>query len=364
MKAIILAAGSDDKLGDVSQGKPKCLIELEGCSLLEIQINTLHACGIEEIVVITGYKAELITIPGIKYYKNPDFENSNVLHSLMCAREELNGECLILYGDILFEEQTVKRLLESNNHLALGAMINWPAELYSIEKDPKRLEIIYIDAENKIKRIGKNLADKYETQAHFVGMVKCSDLGIEFIKINYDRLKEYYNNLCKSDVFRNLWLTDLFSEMSKLGVSLQCVLFDRGWIEINNQEDYQRALHDTDFVRRFVKISTDWGARSQTYENIKWVNMDDTLDVMIEFAGDLSNKKVLDIGTGTGKVLKSLKKHSESAHYSGIDASSEMMEKIDANLGFKLSVNSMEDMSCFSDNEFDLVTARMALHHS
>ena len=364
MKAIILAAGSDDRLGNLTQGKPKCLIEIEGCSLLEIQINTLHASGIEDIVVVTGYKAEQITIPGLTYYNNPDYESTNVLHSLMCAREELNGDCLILYGDILFEEQMVKRMLESNNHIAVGAMINWPVELYGTEKEHEKLEIIYIDAENKIKRIGKNLADKYETQAHFTGMVKCSDLGIDFIKRNFERLKGCYENYSKIDIFNKLWLTDLFNEMSELGVPLQCVLFERGWIEINTEQDYEKALHNTDFIRRFVKIQTDWGARSQTYESIKWVNMDDTLDAMIDFAGNLENKKVLDVGTGTGKVLKSIKKHFDSAQYFGIDASPEMMDKIDPELNFKLIVNSMEDMSCFTDNEFDLVTARMSLHHS
>ena len=109
MKAIILAAGQDSRLSDICSGRPKCLMDIEGNTLLEIQINTLHACGIEDICVVRGYEADKINVPGLRYYDNHDYRNTDTLYSLFCAEEELTTDVLILYADIIYEEQVVKK---------------------------------------------------------------------------------------------------------------------------------------------------------------------------------------------------------------------------------------------------------------
>jgi len=81
-------------------------------------------------------------------------------------------------------------------------------------------------------------------------------------------------------------------------------------------------------------------------------------------AGTLKGKKVLDLGTGTGKVLLALKNRNPDADYYGIDISRGMLDKIDPADGFKLSINKIESLDNFQDGEFDLVTARMVFHHA
>ncbi|MPQ32554.1 methyltransferase domain-containing protein [Clostridium estertheticum] len=367
MKAIILNAGKNQNASSIVSGKPKCLIEIEGNTLLEIQINTLHKCGIDNITVVRGYKGEQINIPGIKYYDNQNYETTNVLHSLFNAREEMNDELLILYGDIIFEEETIKRMLESKNDIAVGVMVNWK-ECFSHRKtiDCDKMEMLTFDGENRVKSIGKNLKVEYENKGLFVGLIKCSYNGTEILKKNYDRVKDTNSgNLYLRNInIEKSWITDLLDEMAQLGVPLHCVIIERGWLEIDTQEDYLRALSDTKFIRRLVQIKTDWAERSETYNNIAWVNRDETLNEMVNFAGDLNNKNILDIGTGTGKVLKTLKSTSPNGNYYGVDISEEMMGKIDTSLGFKLSISKIEDLNSFKDNFFDIVTARMVLHHS
>ena len=111
-------------------------------------------------------------------------------------------------------------------------------------------------------------------------------------------------------------------------------------------------------------IKTDWAKRAETYNNIKWVNNDETLNSMIEFCGDVNNKKVLDLGTGTGKVLRTLKGHFPNGEFYGVDISEEMMSKIDNKEEFNLSVSKIEELKEFKDNTFDVLTARMVFHHS
>ncbi|MGL4731440.1 MAG: class I SAM-dependent methyltransferase [Clostridium sp.] len=111
-------------------------------------------------------------------------------------------------------------------------------------------------------------------------------------------------------------------------------------------------------------IKTDWSQRAKTYNNIKWVNDDKTLSSMIEFCGNINKKKILDLGTGTGKVLKMLKKHFPDGDFYGVDISKDMMKRMDKKNEFKLELSAIEDLKIFDDNTFDVLTARMVFHHS
>jgi len=367
MKAIILAAGKGSRLGKIAKGKPKCLIDIEDNTLLEIQINTLHSCGIEDISVVRGYKSNKINIPGLNYYDNPDYENTNMLHSLFCAQDEMDDDVLILYSDILFEEDVVKRIIESNQDISLGVMVKWEDAICQREKIAlEDLEMIYFDSKNRVQKIGKNLTDEYKTKGQFIGMVKCSKWGIEILKRNYTRAKKIYSKkpFGKADAFEKSSLADLFQEMTEIGIPLYSVIVERGWMEIDTPNDYERALTDAGFVRKMVKVKTNWDYRSKFYNNLEWVNKDELLKAIVDIADDLSNKKVLDVGTGTGKVLMALKERNPNNEYYGIDISQKMLDKIDPSYGFNLSVADMGNLDDFQENYFELVTARMVLHHA
>lgn len=367
MKAIILSAGEGSRLGKICEGQPKCLIKIEDNTLLEIQINTLHACGIDDISVVRGYEGEKINVPGLNYYDNPDYASTNMLHSLLCARKEMTGDVLILYADILYEEQVVQRIIESSHDIAVGVMVNWKEAIQQRSKVAlEELEMVYFDSENRIQEIGKKRTEEYKTQGQFIGIVKCSGRGADILKRNYDRLKKYYSGqpFGQAGAFEKAWVTDLLQEMTELGVPLHCVIFERGWMEIDTPEDYERALTDTKFVRRLVRMKTNWDNRSQFYNDLDWVSRDELLNTIVETAGPLNGKKVLDVGTGTGKVLISLKKQCSEADYYGVDISQSMLDKIDASYGFNVSIREMENLHGFHDNEFDLVTARMVFHHT
>ena len=367
MKAIILAAGKDSRLGDICRDKPKCLMDIEDNTLLEIQINTLHACGIEDICIVRGYEGGQINLPGLRYYDNPDYSATNTLYSLFCAREELNEEVIILYSDIIYEEQVVKRVIESTHDIALGVMVNWKEAFQQRDSIAREeFEMVYFDPENRVQKIGKTLSEEYETQGQFTGMVKCARRGAEILTANYNRARMHCagKRFGRAKVFEMASETDLFQEMTELGVPLHCVIIERGWMEIDTPQDYERALTDTKFVRRLVKKKTNWDERAKFYNDLDWVNRDQLLNTIVELTGDLNNKKVLDLGTGTGKVLIALKQKYPKGEYYGVDISRRMLEKVDASYNFNLSIGEIEKLSDFKNNDFDLVTARMVFHHA
>ena len=367
MKAIILAAGEGSRLGNISNGRPKCLVKIEDNTLLEIQLNTLHACGIDDISLVRGYEGEKINIPGLKYYDNPDYASTNMLHSLFCARKEMTGDILVLYADILYEEQVIRRVMQPSHDIAVGIMVNWEEAIRQRTKIAlEELEMVYFDSENRVQEMGKKLTEEYETQGQFIGIVRCSHRGINILKRNYDRVKNLYSGkpFGQAEVFEKAWLTDIFQEMTELGVPLYCVIIERGWMEIDTPEDYERALTDTQFVRRLVRMKTDWDHRSRFYDRLDWARRDELLNTIVEIAGDLRGKKVLDVGTGTGKVLIALEKQHPDAYYYGIDISQGMLDKTDPSYGFELSIREMESLHGFQDEDLDLVTARMVFHHA
>ena len=89
MNIIILAAGQGTRLRPYTNHLPKCLVNIDGESLLERQIEIIRSCGLNKIYVVTGYCAEkLKTFPIIKIF-NPLFESTNMVSSLFCAEKKL-----------------------------------------------------------------------------------------------------------------------------------------------------------------------------------------------------------------------------------------------------------------------------------
>ncbi len=119
MKAIILAAGIGNRIRDYTD-KPKCLIETRNKTLIERYLEHFEELGIEDVVVVTGYRKDLVeqkiqTIPfkgSIRVIANSDYSRGSIL-SLWTAREELDDTILLMDGDVFFEKEILRRLMEA-----------------------------------------------------------------------------------------------------------------------------------------------------------------------------------------------------------------------------------------------------------
>ena len=366
MKAVILSAGINKGLENVLGPKPKALIDLGGSSLLETQMNILYKCGIEEVIVIRGFGGAYIDIPGVKYYDNANYAKSNMLYSLMIAKAELNNDTIIVYGDTIFSESTIKRMISSRGDLALGLVTDAKKAFgYRKSMDLTNLEQVVFNSDNLAIRVGKNLPNRDKNAGIFCGLLKCSKYGAELLVKNYDRIvntngiQSFRNN---HDMY-NAYLCDLLYDMAEFGVPLYCVSINSEWLELNSTEDYEYLLSQHEFLQKLVAIKTDWSDRSETYNKIDWVNRGDTISAMMELVNGMNPIATLDVGTGTGKIISAIHKTFPRAKCYGIDISYEMMNKIENKEDFDLREASAEDLSCFEDNTFDLVTARMVFHH-
>jgi len=247
MKAIIIAAGMGKRLMPFTDDVPKCMLQFGGKSLLEQQLEAFGKCNIKDIVLVKGYKKEKINYPGIKYYINDDFQNNNILNSLFCAEKEIEGEVVISYSDILFEEQVVERLLESKKDISIVVDIDWRGYYVGRKDHPiEEAENVIIDADNNVVEIGKILTRKHDVHGEFIGMLKLTSRGSEIFKRHYDRAKKIFwgKPFQRAPVFKKAYLTDMIQEMVDLGVPIHCVIIERGWKEIDTVEDYEKALKE------------------------------------------------------------------------------------------------------------------------
>lgn len=111
--AIIMAAGIGQRMRPVTLETPKPLIAVNGRRMIDTVIQALHANGIEDITVVTGYLKEKFEIlkeeyPGIRLVENPYYDTCNNISSLYCAREYLS-DTILLDGDQMIYDPSILR---------------------------------------------------------------------------------------------------------------------------------------------------------------------------------------------------------------------------------------------------------------
>lgn len=174
MQAIILAAGLAKRLRPLTDHTPKCLLKAGGKTLLEMTINNILKNGINEFVMVTGYRENMIkefigkNYPGlnITYLTNSGYENNNNSYSLWMTKDYITGSSILLDSDILFDFRIISKLLESPHPDCLAVNTNHTLGEEEIK--------IIIDSTNKIKHIGKHL-NPQECYGESIGIEKFSN---------------------------------------------------------------------------------------------------------------------------------------------------------------------------------------------
>ncbi|MBN4049047.1 phosphocholine cytidylyltransferase family protein [archaeon AH-315-M20] len=246
MKAIILAAGMGTRLGKYTKDIPKCMLEFNGKTLIEIQVETLRACGINDIVIVKGYMPDKIQISGVKYYVNEDYENTNMVETLMCAEKEMDDEILVCYADILYEKRVIEKILESK--VDIGVTVDadyweyWKARLDNPEEDT---ESLVIDEDGKIIELGDTNCTLDKAKFRYVGLIKFSKKGVDALKKIYHENREKYFDKdepwIRSKSFKKAYMTCMLHALIDAGYRVDPIIIKHGWLELDTNEDYEKA---------------------------------------------------------------------------------------------------------------------------
>ena len=172
---------------------PKSIIEIKGKTIIQRQLEILNSCGIYDIVVVRGFKKELLNIPGVKYIDNDHYEDYGLLYSLFRAENEMEGGFIYINSDILFDAQIINSLLETKRDIVLVVDNSYTYHKHELDKrldlvmtskKPTYQQRVLYSRDNEIIRIGKNI-DKSMADYEYIGIAFFSEYGVEIIKQIY-----------------------------------------------------------------------------------------------------------------------------------------------------------------------------------
>lgn len=162
MKAVIVAAGMSSRLSDTTSDTPKTLLPFENKTILYKILTNLSSAGVDEFIIVTGYKSELIENYlkahrnhgyDIEIVYNPDYRRANGI-SVLAAEKAVNGEPFILsMSDHIVTVGAIKKILTSTSNKNLLLVDEKIDDVFDIDDATK----VDIDG-NKIINIGKEIA--------------------------------------------------------------------------------------------------------------------------------------------------------------------------------------------------------------
>lgn len=230
VRAIILAAGRGSRMGAATGRKPKCLTEFLGYSLLAWQKAALIAGGIEEIAIVDGYCSDQISHLGPRFH-NSEWESSNMVSSMFCAKEYLEGsDTIVSYSDIVYQSDIVLELRKTEADLAIAYDPNW-LQLWSKRfSDPLcDAESFKMSAEGLLIKIGQTPASLDDIEGQYMGLLKFSPVG-------WAHTQKYLMALSETER-SNLDMTTLLQHLIEEGAAIACVQNSRSWCEVDSVDD-------------------------------------------------------------------------------------------------------------------------------
>jgi len=245
MKAIILAAGVGSRMKNYTKSLPKGMMKINGKTLIERQIQVLKNVGIKKIVIVTGYKFEMITYKGVEYYHNKNYQETNMIESFMCAECEFEQDLIVTYADLIYTEDLIRKLIKSPYSVAVCVDPDWKNYwLYRYGQIETDLETLSIN-NGVITELGAPSSSSEGIHYRYIGVIKFSIEIIPKIVTLYRKKKELDEFWVKSDnSFINGYMTDLLYEMIANGIPVNSVKVGKQWLEIDTPTDYKNLLRD------------------------------------------------------------------------------------------------------------------------
>lgn len=213
MKAVILAAGQGVRISDLDV-IPKCLMKIQDRTLLEKQVSILKKCKIDEIVVVIGARGKCWSKNNIdtirKIHKNvvinEDNLNTTSTYSLYLGLKKLSpGPFIVLDGDVVFEERTVRALLDSEKENILVS---------EVTANPTELGSKILLKGDRVISVGRQL----ESDNVYLGLMKCGKSLFDYFVRELSK-KEYrkidfsfvLDKCAKENVIHNLPIHGYYS---------------------------------------------------------------------------------------------------------------------------------------------------------
>jgi choline kinase len=233
MKAIILSAGQGSRLGHLVDDKPKCLIDFNGRTLLDRQLDTLEANGVDEAVVVTGFNDDLVEEalasrnggPHVRTIFNPFYKVADNTGSLFMAREELAGDCLVWNGDTLVSSALMAQVVGNDR----------PGICVTIDRkdsyDDDDMKVI-AGSNGRLRAIGKRITEGVNAES--IGLLAFRGGGAE-------RFREAIERAMRTKEGTTIWYLRVIHHLAQNGAVWTLDIAGEEWGEVDFPADVEAA---------------------------------------------------------------------------------------------------------------------------
>jgi choline kinase len=253
VKAIVIAAGRGKRLGAHTEDIPKCMVQVGARPMLMWQWQAMTAAGVDELVIIRGYKGDVlerfvneIGIPA-RFVDNPEWETNNILLSLAYARAELDGPCLFTYSDIIYTPDVARAVVAAPGPIALVVDRDFRLIYDGRTEHPlDEGEVCDLAPDGRIARVGKRALPADHAVGEFIGLGKLDAAGAKLVGTAIGALVARFRGrddqpFQRAARFRNAYLTDLLQELIDAGTPAWPAFIRGRWREIDTGQDLERA---------------------------------------------------------------------------------------------------------------------------
>ena len=259
MQALILAAGMGKRLKSLTKDNTKCMIKVNGETIIERMLSQLDGLGLSKIVIVTGYEgeklvefvSELEIDTPLEFIHNEIYYRTNNIYSLYLAKDcLLEEDTLLLESDLVFEDAAINRIIDDPYpNLALVAKFeSWMDGT-----------VVEIDEENNIKSFIDRKGFEFEKREKYFKTVNIYKFGREFSETHYVPFLEAYckalgNNEYYEQVLKVIALLD------NPGIKAS-VLDGEAWYEIDDIQDLDIAetIFEGDKIVKLNKFKKRYG---------------------------------------------------------------------------------------------------------
>jgi choline kinase len=262
LKVLILAAGQGTRLAPLTDERPKCLVELDGISLLDRQVAALKTAGLDDITVIGGYRGDLIRARGFDTIFNEHFASSNMVATLFSGRSLMAGDqdIMVSYGDIVYESSVAKALQKCSAPVCVVVDTQWRRYWAARMNNPLTdAETLKLSPEGRILELGKKTQDEKDIEGQYIGLIKIRADQVRSMLQFYDEMDR--QAIYDGKDFNNMYMTSFLQNMIDNNWHVQSVPVENGWLEIDTLADLElyEWLHKNGELRNFYNLSPTKG---------------------------------------------------------------------------------------------------------
>ena len=259
MQAIILAAGMGKRLKELTANNTKCMVKVNGVTLIERMLRQLDALKLDRIVIVVGYEGEKLTqyvnalsiATPVVFVDNPVYDKTNNIYSLSLAKEFLlQDDTLLLESDLIFEDAVLHKLLDDPRQtLALvDKYERWTdGTVVTLDADDNILSFVpgskfnFDDIPGYYKTVNIYKFSKYFSQTHYVPFLEAYTRALGNNEY-YEQVLKVITLLEKPDI----WALRLSGE---------------AWYEIDDIQDLDiaQSIFTTDPIEKLHKMQSRYG---------------------------------------------------------------------------------------------------------